>query len=296
MTAEVGLSMAEVHHQSLLIPDQTGEGAEDPTVSTMESGGVAREGPRIDDLTLVIPCRDEQSSIGRVVREWWEARPTNAVTDVLVIDDASSDQSPQILSELQKSIPIRVIRNPRPLGYGESLKLGIRNVRASWVAFTDGDGQYDASDLPVLLSQLRAGYDMAIGVRTPREDPFLRKVISYGFRLLVSVFFVPRARDPTAALRAGRTEVVRTISEQTRYMKGAFLNEFMVRLDRSGFRYSEVPIRHRRRQFGESKNVPNRLLPKVSVQLVVALLRMWREFHRLGGGSPSPQHLPTEGP
>jgi glycosyltransferase involved in cell wall biosynthesis len=252
------------------------------------------EGRRVEDLTLVIPVRDEAGVISQVVREWWDARPCDSRMAIIVVDDASTDGSSQILSELQREIPIRVVRNTQPKGYGESLRVGLRQVQTPWVAFTDGDGQYDPRDLPVLLNVLSEGHDMVIGIRAPRADPFLRKVISHGFRFLMSVFFQMRARDPTVALRAGRTDLVRSVSEQVRYMNGAFLNEFMVRLDRTGFVYAEVPIRHRPRVSGESKNVANWRLPKVSVFQIIALLRLWREFHRLGLSVPASTPASTQ--
>ncbi|MCI4351786.1 MAG: glycosyltransferase family 2 protein [Thermoplasmata archaeon] len=259
---------------------------------------VIREGPGnpLEDVTLVIPSRNEAGAIAQVVREWWGSRPPGIKTEILVVDDGSTDATPEILRELQREIPLRVVRNTRSLGYGESLKIGVRQTRTPWVAFTDGDGQYDPRDLPTLLNLVRIGNDMAIGIRTPRQDPFLRKVVSRVFRLFLSVFFVLRAQDPTVALRVGRTEVVRFISEQTRYMNGAFLNEFMVRLDQGGYRYAEAPIRHRARRWGESKNVPHWLLPKVSVQQIIALVRLWREFHRLGVDRSASAPLSTESP
>jgi glycosyltransferase involved in cell wall biosynthesis len=251
------------------------------------------QGSRNEDLTLVIPSHNEAAAIEQVVREWWEFRPPSVKTEILVVDDGSTDRTPQILSDLQKQIPLRVIRNSLPQGYGGSLRIGVDQARTPWVAFADGDGQYDPRDLPVLLRQLGAGFDLALGVRTRRADPFVRKVISHGFRFLLSVFFEIRAKDPTVGLRVGRTDVVRWISRQTRYMKGAFLNEFAVRLDQSRFRYAEAPIRHRPRLHGKSKNVSSRLLPKVTVQQLIALIRLWREFHRLDMGSAGPEHSPS---
>lgn len=249
----------------------------------------------IQPVTLVIPVHNEEGAIGQVIREWSAALPAAPGSELLVIDDASTDGTRAIIDGLQKEIPFRLIRNPQSLGYGESLKLGIRQTQTPWIAFTDGDGQYESRDLSVVLRPLQSGYDMTIGIRTPREDPFIRKTISLGFKSLLSVFFVMRAKDPTVALRAGRTDVVRSISEQTRYMKGAFLNEFMARLDRSGFSYAETPVHHYRRPFGRSKNVPSRMLTKTFVQQLIALLRLWKEFHRLEAGAAQPAPVVVEG-
>jgi len=246
-------------------------------------------------ITVVIPTRDEASTLAPVLREWWERRPSGVPYELLVVDDASADRTPEILRELSSEIPFRVVRNPSSLGFGGSLRVGIRHASTDWVTFTDADGQYDPRDLPKLMDALTAGSDLATGWRAPRADPFHRIAISVGFRGLLYAFFDLRSRDPTTSLKAGRTDSVRTIADSVRYMNGSFWNEFMIRWTRAGHSYSEVTIRHRPRKDGKSKVAGGGLLLQVSVQQLIALLRTWREFHRSPGiESPSPEPVPSK--
>ena len=242
------------------------------------------EGRLIDDLTLVIPSHNEAGSIAQVIREWWEVRPRNAAMEILVVDDASADGTAQILNDLQGEIPVRIVRNSRPQGYGGSLRIGIRHTRTPWVAFTDGDGQYDPRDLKSLLEPLSRGSDISAGVRTQRADPAIRRFISFGFRMLLWGFFGLQVRDPTGSLKAGRTEAFQRVAERTSYMNASFWSEFMVRSMQRGLTYEEVPVHHLPRRFGESKVVSNGLIIKVAVQQLIALLRLWKELHRLEVG------------
>jgi dolichol-phosphate mannosyltransferase len=244
----------------------------------------------VKDLTLVIPSRNEAGSLETVLRQWYDGRDPTERLQFLVIDDASTDDTPQVLERLQHELPLRVLRNATPSGFGGSLKKGILNVQTPWVGFTDADGQYDPQDLRALLPLLEGGSDLVIGVRTPRADPFFRLVISIGFRGLLYAFFRAPLRDPTSSLRAGRTEAIRWIAERTRYMNGSFWNEFMVRWVREGFSYAETPVRHLPRSDGTSKVAARGLLMRLSLQQFVALLRLWRELHRLPGvrGSSTP--------
>jgi dolichol-phosphate mannosyltransferase len=201
---------------------------------------------------------------------------------ILVVDDASEDATPRILKGLESEIPIRSIRNPARLGFGGSLRAGIAATSTQWVAFADADGQYDPRDLRILLGALSAENDLAVGRRSLRADPFPRKVISIGFRGLLYAFFGLRSKDPTSSLKAGPTESVRIVAERVRFMNGGFWNEFMIRWTRSGFSYIEVPIRHRPRPAGPSRVASRGSIVRVSVQQFIALLRTWREFHRVG--------------
>jgi dolichol-phosphate mannosyltransferase len=235
---------------------------------------------RVNELTLVIPSHNEADSIAHVVRECWADRPRGVALEILVIDDASTDATPRVLRELQSEIPIRVIRNPVSRGFGGALKVGIANTRTPWVAFTDADGQYDPRDLPILLAVLESGNDLALGWRTQRADPFVRTAISVGFRGLLFLFFHHAAHDPTTSLRAGRTEPIRKVASRTRYMNGSFWNEFMVRWRAENYTFAEVPVRHLPRYQGRSKVASRSVISKVSAQQFIALLRVWREFHR----------------
>jgi glycosyltransferase involved in cell wall biosynthesis len=246
-------------------------------------------------ITLVIPTRDEGTTLASVVRDWWDHRPEGIPYEILVVDDASTDRTPEVLQELSTEVPFRMVRNRTALGFGGSLCVGIRDATTEWVTFTDADGQYVAEDLPKLLDALAAGSDLATGWRTPRADPFHRIAISVGFRGLLYAFFDLRSRDPTTSLKAGRTESVRATAESVRYMNGSFWNEFMIRWIRAGHSFTEVTIRHRPRQEGKSKVAAGGLLLRVSVQQFIALLRAWREFHRPPAiASVQPEPVPNE--
>ena len=237
--------------------------------------------PSLESLTLIIPSRNEAPSLPRVVRQWWEQRPAGFDLEILVVDDASTDDTPRVLEELSSEIPVRTLRNPQRLGYGGSLQEGILHTRTKWVAFTDADGQFDPADLPNLLAAVTSETVLANGWRPHRADPFIRIVISIGFRSLLMTFFGVRIKDPTSTLKAARTEPVRAIAEQFRYMNGSFGNEFTIRWVKSGFSIVPVAIRHHPRLDGDSRIVSKGGMGRVAAQQFIALLRLWREMHRL---------------
>jgi dolichol-phosphate mannosyltransferase len=231
-------------------------------------------------MTLIVPSHNEAESLPSVLRGWWNERPRAVTTEILVVDDASTDGTADVLRELQSEFPLRVVRNPEVRGFGGSLKVGISNARTPWVAFTDADGQYDPRDLPILIAVLESGKELALGWRTERADPFVRTAISVGFRGLVFLFFQHAAHDPTTSLRAGRTDAVRRVASRTRYMNGSFWNEFMIRWRAEGHSVGEVPIRHLPRLAGTSKVASRTVIGKVAAQQFIAIVRLWREFHR----------------
>lgn len=279
------------------------EGANDPQLpakAEVQAAGGPRPATRaplvrIEALTLIVPSHNEGGSLGTVLREFWADRPRGVALEILVVDDASTDETPRLLEALQKEFPVRVIRNPTSLGFGGALKVGIANTRTPWVAFTDADGQYDSRDLPILLAVLESGKDLALGWRTQRADPFTRTAISVGFRALLFIFFHHAARDPTTSLRAGRTDGIQSVAARTRYMNGSFWNEFMIRWRSEGFSFGEVPVRHLPRLIGKSKVASSSVIGKVAAQQFIALLRVWREFYRDSSSASSAAVPSAEG-
>jgi glycosyltransferase involved in cell wall biosynthesis len=129
----------------------------------------ATEGARV---AILIPALNEELAIRRVVESALAVLP-----DVIVVDDGSSDRTPEILATL----PVRVIRHETPQGKGESLRDGFREaLRRGFdaVVAMDGDGQHEAADIPRMLAAARQLPDhLVIGarLRTRSNQPNARR-------------------------------------------------------------------------------------------------------------------------
>lgn len=121
-------------------------------------------------VSVVIPAYNEEMALSTLIEELEGAPPDY---EILVVDDGSTDRTGEIL----KSRGIRVIRHPYNIGYGASLKTGIRHAAGEIIAIMDADGQHRLSDLLNLLASLE-DYEMVVGARTresqtsPLRKPF----------------------------------------------------------------------------------------------------------------------------
>ncbi len=118
----------------------------------------------IDGISIVIPALNEENAIQqtvqdcfKIVKEWQE----NIPCEVVVVDDGSSDQT----AAKAKSAGAKVISHPTNAGYGYSLKDGINAATYDTIVITDADGTYPLNDMPKLLEQYIAGFDMVVGAR-----------------------------------------------------------------------------------------------------------------------------------
>lgn len=114
----------------------------------------------LETLTVVIPAFNEEASIGRVLADIRQVCGTFA-TEIVVVDDGSSDGTAQAA----RAHGAVVLSHPRNLGYGASLRTGIRHATTPFVATVDADGQHTADSLARLWAR-REHADMVVGART----------------------------------------------------------------------------------------------------------------------------------
>ena len=124
----------------------------------------------VKSCSIVIPCFNESGAIESTIRDILSTLQLNRVTttEVVVVNDGSTDGSKETLDQLCKELseqPFRVIHHSRNLGYGAALKTGIRRSNAELICITDADGTYPNQRIPELLA-LAEDHDMVVGART----------------------------------------------------------------------------------------------------------------------------------
>jgi glycosyltransferase involved in cell wall biosynthesis len=114
-----------------------------------------------DGISIVIPAFNEQRGIGVTVGRLRSSSLPPSL-EILVVDDGSTDNTETVAREAGA----RTIRHPHNLGYGASLKTGIRMARHDTIVIMDADGTYPAEAISELLEVYKRGFDMVVGART----------------------------------------------------------------------------------------------------------------------------------
>ena len=198
-------------------------------------------------VSVIIPTRNEARAIGRVLADL----PADLITEVLVVDNHSSDGTPEIAARMGA----RVVREPRR-GYGRACLTGLAHTSApDVVVFLDGDYSDRPVELPRLLAPISDGRaDITLGSRLtgPRMPGALPWHAAFGNRLaagLISLLFGQRITD-LGPFRAARADVLRVLAlEETTY---GWAVEMILKGALRGFRIVEVPVSYHSR-IGKSK-------------------------------------------
>jgi glycosyltransferase involved in cell wall biosynthesis len=141
--------------------------------------------------------------------------PRDEEWEVLIVDDGSTDSSPQVLQELEADFPaLRVLGHDQNKGYGAALKTGFARARGVYVATLDADGSYPADRIPDLVETAeRDGLSMVIGARQGRggHSPF-RAIPKSLFRLFVTWLVNRPVPDFNSGMRVvARSKILRLL-------------------------------------------------------------------------------------
>lgn len=235
-------------------------------------------------LSVVVPAFNEAEVIRDVLDDILQSLAfVVSRFEVIVVDDGSSDETRAKISLVSdRESSVRLISHPTNRGYADALRSGFRAARYDLVAFTDADGQFDLRDLARMIpTARRVGF--AVGYRSDRRDPLLRKVYSRGYNLLARTLCGTRARDCDCALKVFRRDVLDALWPRSR---GYFINtEMLTKARQLGYPLVEFAVTHRPRRGGVSK-VSVREIPRIFRTLVKF---WWREV--LFGKKPTPRPI-----
>lgn len=135
----------------------------------MDNGRGVPDQTSSPELSVVIPCFNEQGSISATIADLHQNLAALGSYELIVVNDGSTDRSPEILAELaRESNHLRLVEHESNRGYGAALKTGIRRARAPLIAIMDADGTYPSAQIPELVRVARQA-DMAVGSRTGRR-------------------------------------------------------------------------------------------------------------------------------
>ncbi len=228
-------------------------------------------------ISVVLPAYNEEENIGPAVIEAIEV--VGAITgdyEVVVVDDGSRDGTAEEVCQLAKRYPqVRLVQHPVNQGYGAALYSGFTNARKELVFLTDSDRQFDLTEIKKLLPFIDE-YDLVIGYRAPRRDPFLRKLNGWGWSALVTLLFGYTSRDIDCAFKLFRREIIERINIESR--GATFSAEFLVRAKRAGYRIREVPlVGHRPRVAGSPTGARLDVIIRAFRELLRFRWRLWVE-------------------
>ncbi|PCJ51045.1 MAG: glycosyl transferase [Gammaproteobacteria bacterium] len=153
-------------------------------------------------VSIIIPCKDEQSSIGSLIEE---LQANTVFNEIIIVDDGSTDNTQDILKQYKDII---VIKNPYSKGNGAAIKSGARKAKSDLLLFMDADGQHKPEDIPNLIAGIHEGYDMVVGARASKSQASLPRLIGNNFyNKFASLITGHKIKDLTSGFRVCKKDL-----------------------------------------------------------------------------------------
>jgi glycosyltransferase involved in cell wall biosynthesis len=203
----------------------------------------------VNSISVFFPCYNEQDNIERVAKATVGLLESLHLDyEVILVDDGSKDNTGKIADKLAaENNRIKAVHHSPNKGYGAALQSGFKAATKEYVFYTDGDGQFDIKELPMLFKYVPE-YDIVTGFRIKRQDNFMRKLNAFCWTTMVNILFGMKIKDMDCAFKLYKRKI---FDEITLKSTGALINtEIFARFNNKGYKVYQLGVHHYPRTAG----------------------------------------------
>lgn len=216
----------------------------------------------MNKISIIIPAYNEKETIKDVLFSVKKSNTFSFEKEIIVIDDASTDGTRQILEELKKRNSIKVLSNDKNIGKGDSLKKGLLASTGDIVIIQDADQEYSPKEYPILLRPIIEGYaDVVYGSRFMNAGPhrvlyFYHYLANKFVTTLSNIFTNLNLTDIETGYKVFRGDLIREIAPKLQSKRFGFEPEITARIAKiKNIRIYEVGISYFGRTYEEGKKI-----------------------------------------
>jgi glycosyltransferase involved in cell wall biosynthesis len=254
----------------------------DETASAAGSDGRVRITDSPQSISMIVPALNEADNLVETIPQAIAVLEGMSIDyEILVVDDGSTDQTPQVMRSLSAEYPhLRSVRLRRNAGKAAALSIGFDLAKNDLFVMMDADGQDEPSEIPALVAKIDEGFDLVTGRRATRHDRFLKRHTSQLYNATTAWVSGVPGRDFNSGLKVFRREVAESVD-----LYGELHRYLPVLAAWAGYSVTEVEVEHHSRLHGKTKYGIARfwrgLFDLGTVKFITSYNR--RPFHLFGG-------------
>ncbi len=203
-------------------------------------------------LSVFFPAYYDELNIGKVTRNAVKILEELKLKDyeIIIIEDGSPDRTGEVADELAGEFSkVRVIHHEKNMGYGATLKDGFVNAKMDYVFYTDGDNQFDLTEMKKFIALIPFS-DIVVGYRKHKQYSLYRKFTSLCYNYLLKIIFDIHYWDIDCAFKLFKTDLFRKIEIKS---IDAFIDaEIMLKANLLDYTVTELGVQHLPRLDGVS--------------------------------------------
>jgi len=226
-----------------------------------------------DNLEILMPAHNEAKILPKLIASIDKNINNSINYSFIVCEDGSTDNTLEILFELKKNYPIKIISSKNKKGYSIAMLDGIKSATADYLLIMDSDGQSNPDEVTNFWIN-RKKANLINGNRANRDDYMYRKFYSKIAYLIYQLLFNVPLKDPSYAYVLTEKKVYSNLSTFEPKMPDGFFWEFNARASKEGFTFFNLDVVHKKRIYGETRIYHWKNLPKVSYNNFLGMLKV----------------------
>ena len=227
----------------------------------------------IETLEILMPAHNEAKSLAKLIPEIDKNINGKINYSIIICEDGSTDNTLEVIENLKKVYPIKLITSKIKKGYSKAMLDGIKYSKANYLLIMDSDGQSNPIEITNFWGK-RKEANLINGHRKNRKDFMYRKLYSKLALLIYKILFNVPVKDPSYAYIMMENNVCKNLRDFKPQMPDGFFWEFNARAKRKGFTFYNLDIIHNERYFGETRIYHWTKLPKVSYHNLIGMIKI----------------------
>ena len=208
---------------------------------------------QMTNISIVCPAYNEAENLPDLIKGLVNTvKKLDLNAEIIVVNDGSTDNSKEILDQLERENDVTVLHHNKNLGKTQAFITGFKHSSGDIIFMFETDLQYEPSELKRFLDALDWGYDVASGWRAHRIDPVYRLWLSKIYNFVLRTIFKIRISDNNSGFKAFRRKVIDDLLSEPADGYYGFHRFMTILAFKKGYRIVNVPISHYPRVRGKS--------------------------------------------
>ena len=226
-----------------------------------------------ENLEILMPAHNEAKSLARLIPEIDNNISGKIEYSIIICEDGSTDNTLEVISNLKKRYPIKLITSKNKKGYSKAMLDGIKAANADYLLIMDSDGQSNPEEIKNFWKN-RKKANLISGHRVNRKDYMYRKLYSKLAFFIYNLLFNVPLKDPSYAYIMMEKKVCSILNDFKPQMPDGFFWEFNARAKSYGLTFFNLEIIHNERYFGETRIYHWSKLPLVSYNNLLGMIKI----------------------
>ncbi len=228
------------------------------------------------ELSLAMPMYNEEGVVKHVVTKMEKALDKEGIDyELVIVNNGSKDKTGEVLDTLSKKDKrLKVVHIKENQGYGWGVINGLKACKGEIIGYADGDGQVSSEDIIQVYKHLKhKNVDFCRALRNTRSDGLNRKVASFFFNNIFSLFFFKKIVDVNAKPKFFTRRFYDSMDLKS---KDWFIDsEILIYMIHKPFKSAEVLVKSIDRKAGKS-NVALRTVSEFLMNMIKWRIALWK--------------------